>query len=73
MVGLVWLGNVWARLGWVWAGMVWVWIGCLFMAIGGFVAIFGKKQSLALPSKNKRIAVNTNLASKQNETTVKPT
>ena len=53
--------------------MVWVWIGCLFMAIGGFVAIFGKKQSLALPSRNKRIAVNTNLASKQNETTVKPT
>ena len=33
--------------------MVWVWIGCLFMAIGGFVAIFGKKQSLVLPSKNE--------------------
>ena len=53
--------------------MVWVWIGCLFMAIGGFVAIFGKKQSLALPSKNKRIAVSANLATKQNEKTVKTT
>ncbi len=53
--------------------MVWVWIGCLFMAIGGFVAIFGKKQSLALPSKNKRIVVSANLASKQNEKTVKTT
>ena len=53
--------------------MVWVWIGCLFMAIGGFVAIFGKKQTLVLPSKNERIAMNTNLANKQNEKTVKPT
>ena len=53
--------------------MVWVWIGCLFMAIGGFVAIFGKKQSLTLPSKNERIAMNTNLTSKQNGKTVKPT
>ena len=35
--------------------------------------IFGKKQSLALPLKNERIAMNTNLTSKQNEKTVKPT
>ena len=53
--------------------MVWVWIGCLFMAIGGFVTIFGTKQSLALPSKNERISMNTNLAIKQNEKTVKTT
>ncbi len=37
------------------------------------VAIFGKKQSLTLPSKNERIAMNTNLTSKQNGKTVKPT
>ena len=52
--------------------MVWVWIGCLFMATRRFCK-FWKKTSLALPSKNGRIAMSTNLASKQNEKTVKPT
>ena len=40
--------------------MIWVWIGCLIMSVGGFVAIFSRKQSLKWPltttatSKNKK-------------------
>ena len=40
--------------------MIWVWIGCLLMSVGGFVAIFSRKQSLKWPfittatSKNKK-------------------
>ncbi len=50
--------------------MIWVWLGCLLMAIGSFVAIIGKRHSLAFPKKTRQTRqtrLNTDYINKENQ------